>query len=229
MRLSPSRVVIGELGYTAFFAALLFAPARTVAWPRAWILVAVMSGIRTVGALRTLRVNESLLIERSKIPFHRDQSLADKLLLPAFMLTFAGLVAFISVDRFYLHLLHEPDVVVSSLGLVAFAAGWVIVGLTVRTNAFATTVVRHQADREQRVIDHGVYGLVRHPMYSGMIVVMIGMGLWLESTAGALLSAVPTAILTVRLILEERVLRNALPGYAEYTTRVRSRLIPFVW
>jgi protein-S-isoprenylcysteine O-methyltransferase Ste14 len=66
-------------------------------------------------------------------------------------------------------------------------------------------------------------------MYAGIIPVLVGMSLWLESYAGALLAAVPTAILAVRIVLEERFLRRTLEGYDAYRARVRWRLVPGLW
>jgi protein-S-isoprenylcysteine O-methyltransferase Ste14 len=66
-------------------------------------------------------------------------------------------------------------------------------------------------------------------MYAGAIPVMTGMPLWLGSIAGVLLAAVPLIFVVLRLLIEERVLRLELPGYDEYTRKVRWRLIPFVW
>jgi protein-S-isoprenylcysteine O-methyltransferase Ste14 len=94
------------------------------------------------------------------------------------MASFAALVAFNPVDRFYLQLFGEPSVTASYFGLIIFAAGWALVAATLQTNPFATTVVRYQEERTQRIIDHGVYSVIRHPMCAGMVPVMIGMGLW---------------------------------------------------
>lgn len=227
--MSPARVIFGEVRYAALFALLLFAPARTLNWSAAWVLLGVMFVTRTAGALSVLRVNRDLLIERAKPPIHEGQPLADKFLLPGVMAAFAGLVAFIPFDRFHLRLLGEPPFPVRLAGLIAFAAGWILVSVALRTNAFATTVVRAQADRDQTVIDHGVYAVVRHPMYTGLLPVMIGMCLWLGSVAACFAACVPIALLVVRIVLEERVLRLALPDYKEYASRVRARLIPYVW
>jgi protein-S-isoprenylcysteine O-methyltransferase Ste14 len=228
-RITPVRVIIGELRYTAFFGLLLFLPARTLAWPRAWVLLVVLAIIRSSAALGALRTNRDLLVERAKIPVHRDQSLADRILLPGVMASFAALVAFNPIDRFYLHLLGEPRRAVSYLGLVIFASGWALVAATLRSNAFATTVVRYQEERDQRVIDYGVYSVIRHPMYAGMVLVMIGMGLWLGSNAAAVASVIPIGILMIRIIHEERVLGTSLTGYDGYMRKVRARLIPFIW
>ena len=118
---------------------------------------------------------------------------------------------------------------VSSLGLVLVVVGWVIIALVFRENSFAAPVVKHQEEREHKVVDTGVYAIVRHPMYAGIFVFNVGMALWLESYAGALAALVPIGLLAVRIVFEERFLREELPGYEAYTERVRYRLIPFVW
>jgi protein-S-isoprenylcysteine O-methyltransferase Ste14 len=66
-------------------------------------------------------------------------------------------------------------------------------------------------------------------MYAGIFLFGVGMALWLESYAGAILALVPICLLAVRIVFEERFLRKELPGYDSYSERVRYRLIPFVW
>jgi len=90
-------------------------------------------------------------------------------------------------------------------------------------------VVRHQEERNQTVVDRGVYSVVRHPMYAGAVPLLIGMPLWLESYAAALLAIVPSLLLALRILIEERFLKRNLQGYVEYADRVRYRLVPFFW
>ena len=78
-------------------------------------------------------------------------------------------------------------------------------------------------------MDTGPYAVVRHPMYAGAAPLIVGMGLWLGSYAGALLAAVPIAVLVLRIKTEERLLRRELRSYEDYTRRVRWRIVPFVW
>jgi protein-S-isoprenylcysteine O-methyltransferase Ste14 len=98
-----------------------------------------------------------------------------------------------------------------------------------KVNPFAVPVIRLQEERHQRVVDTGVYAVVRHPMYAGFAPFAIGPALWLESYAAALLAIVPIAVLAVRSAFEERFLNRKLKGYEDYTEKVRYRLIPFVW
>jgi protein-S-isoprenylcysteine O-methyltransferase Ste14 len=71
--------------------------------------------------------------------------------------------------------------------------------------------------------------VVRHPMYVGAVLLMIGMPLWLESDSGVVFAALPIATLAARILIEERFLKRELAGYEDYTKKVRYRLIPFVW
>ena len=124
----------------------------------------------------------------------------------------------------------KPGAIVSFLGLLLFLAGWWIMFLALRENPFASAVVRHQEEREQRVIDTGVYAIVRHPMYFGGVLLVIGMPLWLESLAAACFAAiVPIGLLVLRILVEERFLKRELRGYDAYMKKVRYRLIPFLW
>jgi protein-S-isoprenylcysteine O-methyltransferase Ste14 len=112
---------------------------------------------------------------------------------------------------------------------VLFALGWSIKGLALRANAFATVAVRLQRERAHEVADSGVYAVVRHPFYAADPLILIGLGLWLESYVAALSALVPVALVVTRLRLEERFLRRELPGYEVYMTRVPYRLIPGIW
>jgi protein-S-isoprenylcysteine O-methyltransferase Ste14 len=227
--MSSMRLIAGIVAYVGLFAMLLFVPAGTVDWWRAWVLLGVLLVVRAATTASVVRVNRGLLVERSRLPIHGGQPLADRVLLIAFMSAFAALVAFCSLDVFRLHLMPPPPSVVSFLGILLFVAGWWIVALVLRTNAFAATVVRYQEERNHALVDSGVYAVVRHPMYAGLIPVLAGMCLWLQSYASALLALVPIGILAARIVLEERFLRRTLAGYDAYTARVRRRLIPGIW
>ena len=211
---------------TFFFAVTLFVPAGTIRWPRAWIYL----GVVFLGTAVTMFVlPEELLNERYKPPVQHGQPLFDKIGIFAFVGSFVATVLFIPFDIFQLHLLRPPGIVISIFGLVLFAAGWTLITAAVRANAFAAPVVRHQEERGQRVIDRGPYRFVRHPMYSAVIPLLVGMSLWLGSFAGAIVAIIPTVLIGIRAMLEEKFLRRELPGYAEYITRTRFRMIPYVW
>jgi protein-S-isoprenylcysteine O-methyltransferase Ste14 len=104
-----------------------------------------------------------------------------------------------------------------------------VIALAFRENTFAVSIVKHQGDRGHVVIDSGVYSVVRHPLYSGVVLVLVGVALWLQSYAAAIFSIVPIALLFLRIGVEEAFLKTRLVGYEAYARRVRSRLVPRVW
>jgi protein-S-isoprenylcysteine O-methyltransferase Ste14 len=226
---SLARGITSVVAYEALFAAVLIAPAGTVAFPRAWILLAVLLAIRVWGTIAVFRAQPELLAERAKPVIQEGQPAVDRVLLIAFMASYALLVAFSSADAARWRLLGAPPLPVSVLGLALFAGGSILVALALRENAFAVAVVRHQEEREHTVVATGPYAVVRHPLYAGLVALMAGLPLWLGSWAGAVASLVPSGILAARVVLEERFLSRRLPGYPEYARRVGSRLVPGIW
>jgi len=227
--MSPLKLIGGVVVNVAIFGGLLFLPAWRLDWWRAWGFLGVVFAGAVASTVTLLRVNKGLLEERFRPPVQEGQPLADKILVVLLLAGFCAVIAFIPVDVFRLHLMAKPGTGVSSLGLVLFVAGWWIMTLALRENAFAAPVVKHDEARQQTVIGSGVYGVVRHPMYAGAVILLIGMPLWLESYAAAILAGFPIAVLAVRILVEEEFLRRELAGYDAYTRRVRHRLIPLVW
>ena len=227
--MSIFKLIFGVLSNVAIFGGLLFLPAGTLHWWRAWVFVGVVFVGAVASTVSLFRVNKDLLEERFKPPLQKGQPLADKIVVVLLITSFVSVIVFIPLDVFRFHLIPKPAKLVSSLGLVLFMLGWWIMTLALRENAFAAPVVKHQEERKQTVVDSGVYGVVRHPMYAGTVPLLAGMPLWLESYTAALLAGFPIGTLIVRILVEERFLRRELPGYDAYTKRVRYRLIPFVW
>jgi protein-S-isoprenylcysteine O-methyltransferase Ste14 len=224
------RVKVRLVADAVLVAILLFLSAGTLAWWRAWVLLVVLFLIRALGARAVYRVNPGLLRERAGLPMHKEQSWADRLLLLGVLATgFLGLPVIAGLDAFRWHALPRPAPPVAGLGLVLFALGWSVKSLALRANAFAIAVVRLQGERAHAVADSGPYGVVRHPFYAADPLILVGLGLWLQSYVAALAAMVPIALMVMRLQLEERFLRRELSGYTAYATRVRFRLIPGIW
>jgi protein-S-isoprenylcysteine O-methyltransferase Ste14 len=118
---------------------------------------------------------------------------------------------------------------VSIVGAAVSPVGYVLNWTTLFQNAFAAPIVKDQSDRGQVLIDTGLYARIRHPFYLGFILFFLGLGLWLESYASVPVLLLPFVCLVARIRVEEKALRETLAGYAEYTKRVRYRLVPFVW
>jgi protein-S-isoprenylcysteine O-methyltransferase Ste14 len=224
-----SRLIAGVIWNMAIFGGLMFGVARTLHWGRAWWLLAVIMVLAVVSMVTVFPGDPDLLKERFKGPIQKGQPRSDRVLVIALLIAYLVFVAFIPIDVFHLHLLPQPDLLISWFGLMLFIAGWCIMSLAMKANTFAAPVVRHQTERQQKVVDTGVYHTVRHPMYAGAILFFVGMPLWLGSYAATLLALVPIAVLAVRIIFEEQFLRRELAGYDSYTQKVRYRLVPHLW
>jgi protein-S-isoprenylcysteine O-methyltransferase Ste14 len=223
------RLILGTLWNSLVYGIALFGGAGTLDWWRAWIVVGMIAAGTVLTMLLVFRTRPDLLEERMRGMVQKGQPMVDRLIVLPFMVVYGLSIAFIGLDVFNLHLLPKPSVVISSLGLVLIVAGWWIIGLVFRENSFAAPVIKHQTEREHKVVDTGVYSVVRHPMYAGIFIFNVGIALWLESYAGAIAAIVPMAILAVRILFEEKFLREKLAGYPAYLEKVRYRLIPFVW
>ncbi|MHC5754144.1 MAG: methyltransferase family protein [Nostoc sp.] len=223
------KVLIAIVWNIAIFGGLLFLPAGTFDWWRAWLFLGVVEIATIATMIGVFRENQDLLDERFKPPIQKEQPLPDKIITSLLVIAFLSLVVFIPLDVFRFQLLVKPGAIASAVGLIFFIAGWWIISASFKANTFAIPVVKHQVDRQQTVIDTGVYGIVRHPMYAGATLEMIGMSLWLESYAAALLAIVPISLLVVRIAFEEQFLKQELKDYDAYTEKVRYRLLPYLW
>jgi protein-S-isoprenylcysteine O-methyltransferase Ste14 len=224
--MSPIKLIAGLVFNAVMYALLLFLPAGTLHWWQAWVFLAITIVVTAVAAFN---IPSGLLSERSRGVIQKGQPFWDRVIVILLLISYLGQVIFIPLDVFRLHLMPQPGAMVSFLGLALYVAGWWILSLAMKINPFAVPVVRLQQERHQRVIDTGVYAVVRHPMYTGFAPFAIGPALWLGSYPAALLAIVPVAVLAVRSVFEERFLKQELKGYDAYMEKVRYRLIPFIW
>ncbi|MBQ4464514.1 MAG: isoprenylcysteine carboxylmethyltransferase family protein, partial [Oscillospiraceae bacterium] len=116
---------------------------------------------------------------------------------------------------------------VSVIAAVIFLAGYAMYAEVLRENAYLSRTVEVQA--HQKVIDTGLYGVVRHPMYAATLLMFLSMPLVLGSVISLIVFLVYPAVIAVRIRNEEQVLREGLAGYADYQKRVKYRLVPFIW
>jgi protein-S-isoprenylcysteine O-methyltransferase Ste14 len=223
------KLILSIIIQIVVFGILLFLPAETFKWWHAWVFLVVVFVSMTVTIVSIFPSNKGILEERLKPLIQKGQPLADKIIVVLFAVLFYCLIAFIPLDVFRFHLMDKPGTLVSSLGLVLFVAGWWIISLALNVNPFAAPVLRHLEEKHQTVIDTGIYGIVRHPMYAGSVPMMVGISLWLESYAAAFLASVPSGLLILRILIEEQFLKRELKGYDAYTEKVRYKLIPFLW
>jgi protein-S-isoprenylcysteine O-methyltransferase Ste14 len=208
--------------------ALLFLSAGTLDWPNAWIFMAefVIGGLAVT--LWLAWRDPGLLKERMGGPFQKGQAFWDKVFMAFIIVVWFAWLVLMALDAKRWNLSHMPKAL-NYAGAVLIPIGFFIVCLTFRENSFAAPVIKIQKDRGQRVISTGPYRIVRHPMYAGGLLYMIGMPFLLGSWLGVLVLPMILGALSVRIFIEEAALRKGLPGYGDYAARVRYRLIPGVW
>ena len=212
-----------------FIGFLLFSFAGTLDWWRAWVFLAV-SLCGSLVLLYSLRTHEQILVERANISLIQPgQPIADRIVIFLFLFSYIYMILLIPLDRFRFHLMPKPGLFWSSIGLLHYLAGGWIIYLVFWENRFAAPVVKHLTEKGHKVIDTGVYSIVRHPMYAGIILMVIGMPLWLESYAALLFALIPIALLIIRIFIEEAFLKVHLSGYKAYMHKVPYRLIPYLW
>jgi protein-S-isoprenylcysteine O-methyltransferase Ste14 len=222
------RLIRKSLVGLAIMLVLLFVPAGTLAWPAAWIFL-IEFGLASTLITRWLqRHNPALLEERMKPLIQREQKPWDRRLMTAFLVLWCAWFVVMSLDAARFGWSHVP-LWLQALGAVAIAIAMYIVFLIMRTNSFAVPVVKIQAERGHRVISDGPYAIVRHPMYGGTLLLVLGIPLLLGSWWGLALAPIIILLFAVRAVLEERTLMAELPGYTDYAARVRHRMVPGVW
>lgn len=222
-----ARFLLQNTIFVVGMGALLFASAGTWHWPSAWVLLATSALLGPLCGWWLYRIDPALLAERLRPVLQRDQPAADKIFVTVFVITMFAWLALIGFDRRIQS--SEMPVAFQILGLVLFLASTLFTMWVFRENSFAAPVVKLQAERAQRVISTGPYAHVRHPMYSGMILFFTGVPLLLGSWWGLAMLPLFAALFAVRIGIEERTLREGLPGYADYAARVRYRLVPGLW
>jgi protein-S-isoprenylcysteine O-methyltransferase Ste14 len=167
----------------------------------------------------------ALLERRKRVGPRAEQRAAQRIIISVGILSLLGVMVFSALDHRFGWSPVPP--VVSVVGDVLVALGLFIDLLVFRENTYGASNIR--VEQGQQVISTGPYAIVRHPMYAGVLVMMVGIPLALGSWWGLLVVAVAAPLLIWRTLDEERVLKQELPGYTEYTHHVRYRLVPSVW
>jgi protein-S-isoprenylcysteine O-methyltransferase Ste14 len=201
-------------------AAVIFAISGRYQDPWLWAYIAT---IALVGLYPALRLDDDLAKERFRPP----EPSADRYPLAAVRLIALGHILVSCLDQRW-QITHVPDLV-RVMGLVGVATGIGLFFRAMMTNRFFSAVIRIQKDRGHQVIDKGLYAVVRHPGYAGMLPSMLFSALALGSWLGFGLGVIFSVLVVRRVLFEDAFLRANLQGYKEYAARVRYRLVPGVW
>lgn len=204
----------------------LFCVSGDLAWRGAWGYVALVGMSSVLILYGPLRLDPGLIEER--LTRKADAKRWDKIFV---LLTGVLGIAELVVPALN-HRWNWPPVLpawTSIAGFVVTGLGTVLLISVMHVNRFFSTVIRIQNDRGHQVIDSGLYGVVRHPGYATWSIRTLGVPLLLGSLWAFIPAVVFVLMFALRAVLEERVLRSELPGYAEYERKVRWRLVPGVW
>lgn len=219
------RVTTLGLGQLVAIGLLVFVPAGTVNYWQAWTFLAVFACAAWIPSIYLQATNPVALQGRMRSGPIAEGRTVQKIV----MIGLYGSLAAICVISGLDHRLGWSSVppVVSLIGDVTVAVGLGVVVLVAIQNRYASTTV--QVASGQQVVSTGLYGLVRHPMYTGNVLMLVGLPLALGSYWALALVVPGVAVLAARIHDEEKLLREELEGYREYAEQVRSRLIPHVW
>jgi len=201
---------------------LIFLPAGTLSFMEGWLLMGILFIPMFIAGLIMMAKNPNLLRSRLNAKEkEQDQSIVVKL---SGLMFIAGFILAGLNFRFGWIIL---PMWISVVGSILFLLSYVLYAEVLRENAYLSRTIEVQ--QGQTVVDTGLYGIVRHPMYSATLVLFLSMPLVLGSLPSLIVFLCYPLIIIKRLLGEEKYLEENLEGYSEYLKKVKYRLIPFIW
>jgi protein-S-isoprenylcysteine O-methyltransferase Ste14 len=209
----------------AAIAVLLFVPAGTLAYWQAWTFLAVYFASSFAITLYLAMTDPQLLERRMRGGPFAEKQTAQKIIMSLTSLGFIGLMVVPALDHRF-GWSHMPPYMALA-GDLLVALGFLAIALVFKENTFTSATI--ELASEQKVISTGPYAWVRHPMYAGGLVMLVGIPIALGSWWGLVIVLAMLPALIWRLMDEERFLARNLPGYPAYQRKVQYRLIPLLW
>lgn len=201
---------------------LLFLPAGTARWPEGWIFMAVLFIPMLIAGMVMFVKNPDLL--RSRLDAKEKQSEQKTVILFSGLMFITGFLLAGLNYRFSWLILPGW---VSKVAVVLFFIAYALLGEVLRENSYLSRTIQVQSD--QKVVDTGLYGIVRHPMYAVTLLLFLSMPLVLGSLCSLPVFLLYPFLLVKRIRNEEQMLREQLSGYPAYCEKVRYRMIPGIW
>ena len=228
-KMTVGRFIFGSIITILIFPAVILFLSGDWLWLEGWIFSLWFDAMVLSNMMYLYWKDPALLAERSKAPGSDNQEKWDKYLVIG--IYFMALVWFIIMPLDAKRFGWSPifPVWLKVLGGVALLPALYLIYQATVENTYLSTLVRIQTDRKQHVISTGVYGFVRHPLYLGCLLMILGAPLLLGSMYGFIIGVIAIIVLVGRIIGEENMLVNGLEGYEEYKKKVKYRLVPFVW
>ena len=205
---------------------LLFLPAGRWDWPQAWVLIFSFGVFLLLYVCWGIYKDPELFHERSRVA--KNAKSWDRVIMAVYaaLLPMIFIIAGIDVGRFGWSVVPAGVQVFAWIGLVL---GAVLIFWTITTNTYLSRQARIQDDRGQKVVASGPYSHVRHPMYLGILIVFLSIPVALGSWYALIPCLAIDSLFVVRTAKEDKMLREELPGYEDYTRCVHYRLIPGIW
>ena len=204
---------------------LLFVPAGTAHYWQGWVYLALFVGASALTTLYLLKRDRALLERRMRGGPTAEKRPMQRFIMICTSIGFIALLVVPGLDRRFGW--SEVPLALVVVGDALVAIGFSLIFIVYRENTFTSATI--EVAENQRVVSIGPYAIVRHPMYASASLYLLGTPLALGSYWGVVPIAAMLPFLIWRLFDEEAFLVKNLPGYAEYRTRVRHRLIPFIW
>jgi protein-S-isoprenylcysteine O-methyltransferase Ste14 len=220
-----SKMLVFGLVEFVVFASMLFLPAGTLDYWQAWVFLGVVAVAAWAPVIHVLRTNPVALQKRMRGGPTNETRPAQKFLMAGLYVSLAAMVVVSVLDHRFGW--SRVPISICLVGDVLVATGLSVVALVIIQNSYAAATV--QVQEGQTVVSTGLYGLVRHPMYTGNVIMMAGIPLALGSYWGLLFVVPGLIVLASRIRDEEKLLREGLTGYRDYTQQVRYRLAPGIW
>lgn len=209
------------------YSTLIFLGAGTIYWLQGWLYIASLV-ILSIVTLPVLVKKPQLLKERFKLPIQRGQKTWDKVFHMIFLPLYFLWLPLNGIDAVRFQWSHIP-LPLNLLGAIGLGISFYIFRQAFKANPFAIVVVKIQKERGQHVITTGPYAHVRHPMYTGSILLFSCGSLLMGSWYAFALSICIATLYIMRTVLEDKNLQQELEGYTDYKKKVKYRLIPKLW
>ena len=225
----PRARLISAFFYLLFFPAILLFFGGDWRWTEGWVYSIVFYVMCSANLLYLHFKDPALLKERFGSPIQKEQKPWDKVVLLLFFLEFLVWFAIMPLDARRFHWSPVFPLWIRIAGTLLLIMSMALVFEALRENTFAAPVVKMQKERGQKVISTGMYGVVRHPMYAGAVLLFISTPLLLGSVYGLVIGLLLIITIAARSVGEEAMLKRELEGYSDYTKKVKWRIIPFVF